>query len=168
MLFRTIPPLRVEFTLPLLRQGGKRHSLEQCSPKCPCSSPASSIFFLRERDTAEDNKCIRIPNFSYTEFHPLDIPHHSLGNLGSRRERKSSLHFRIHSIFFLVGDISSYFKFGNLNIIDLYLMDNAILFFSLLSSILASVKKYIYTINQYNRFPKNYFQFNFTDSHIAN
>lgn len=87
VLFRTIPPLRVEFTLPLLRQGGKRHSLEQCSPKCPCSSPASSIFFLRERDTAEDNKCIRIPNFSYTEFHPLDIPHHSLGNLGSRGER---------------------------------------------------------------------------------
>lgn len=148
--------------------GGKRHSLEQCSPKCPCSSPASSIFFLRERDTAEDNKCIRIPNFSYTEFHPLDIPHHSLGNLGSRGERKSSLHLRIHSIFFLVGDISSYFKFGNLNIIDLYLMDNAILFSSLLSSILASVKKYIYIINQYNRFPKNYFRFNFTDSHIAN
>lgn len=45
-------------------------------------------------------------------------------------------------------------------------MDNAILFFSLLSSILASVKKYIYTINQYNRFPKNYFRFNFTDSLI--
>lgn len=47
-------------------------------------------------------------------------------------------------------------------------MDNAILFSFLLSSILVSVKKYIYTINQYNRFPKNYFRFDFTDSHIAN
>lgn len=61
-------PSRRIYTSTVTALGGKRHSPEQCSPKCPCSSPASSIFFLR--DTAEDNKCIRIPNFSYTEFHP--------------------------------------------------------------------------------------------------
>lgn len=43
----------------------------------------------------------RIPNFSYTEFHPLDI-HHSLGNLGSRDLGELLLHTNRYIRYFLL------------------------------------------------------------------
>lgn len=85
VLFGTIPPLRLEFTLPLFHGRGQktfpRNNVPRNVPVHHRLHRSSSSSETQLKITSVSH---RIPNFSYTEFHPLDSIHHSLGNLGSR------------------------------------------------------------------------------------